>query len=239
MHDTWKYIYKVGLWDLTLLAFYSRNILSSKSNFFSIAYPTLAKLCSTLESYAGSQRGFTRTNFFQKLRFWRWQHLFYLFLAKWMHSYLRPWWMVWFHMNYSSKFNHEFISYFISDLFRHCGSQRKRMARFPDGSHNETWLCSLYYQTIAFFLEEVSVVSWDLNTTDSKIDTTANFSDCLQLLAFRGKNKPTANDCQYERPEHYLEIMEEWSQRGSSTTKVKVPPKFVPCLFHLCMCLFY
>ena len=31
----------------------------------------------------------------------------------------------------------------------------KHLDRFPAGSHNETWACSDYYQTITYFLDEV------------------------------------------------------------------------------------
>lgn len=43
----------------------------------------------------------------------------------------------------------------MSELFRACGSENKRLARFPEGTHNETWLCPQYYQTVLYFLEEV------------------------------------------------------------------------------------
>ena len=31
----------------------------------------------------------------------------------------------------------------------------KRMARFDAGTHNETWMCNGYYETINRFIEEV------------------------------------------------------------------------------------
>lgn len=44
----------------------------------------------------------------------------------------------------------------MSELYRACGSERKHLAKFPGGTHNETWSCSHYYQTILYFLEEVA-----------------------------------------------------------------------------------
>jgi len=43
----------------------------------------------------------------------------------------------------------------MTDLYTTCGAPVKRLARFPAGSHNETWACSDYYQTITYFLDEV------------------------------------------------------------------------------------
>ena len=43
----------------------------------------------------------------------------------------------------------------MAELFAACGSEHKRMAKFPAGTHNETWACSQYYATIRYFLEEV------------------------------------------------------------------------------------
>ena len=47
------------------------------------------------------------------------------------------------------------------ELYRACGSEKKRLARFPGGTHNETWLCPQYYHTIAYFLEEVRISCQD------------------------------------------------------------------------------
>jgi len=43
----------------------------------------------------------------------------------------------------------------MTELYTACGSPVKRLARFPGGSHNETWGCKDYYQTINYFLDEV------------------------------------------------------------------------------------
>jgi len=43
----------------------------------------------------------------------------------------------------------------MNDLYTTCGSPIKRLARFPSGSHNETWTAPDYYQTINYFLDEV------------------------------------------------------------------------------------
>ncbi|XP_023334317.1 protein ABHD13 [Eurytemora carolleeae] len=42
----------------------------------------------------------------------------------------------------------------MTSLYSGCGAPIKRLARFPDGNHNETWSCSQYYQTINYFLDE-------------------------------------------------------------------------------------
>lgn len=52
------------------------------------------------------------------------------------------------------------VSHLFLELFRACGAEKKRLARFPDGTHNETWLCPQYYHTIAYFLEEVRSIQW-------------------------------------------------------------------------------
>ena len=43
----------------------------------------------------------------------------------------------------------------MNDLYVSCGAPVKRLARFPGGSHNETWTIQNYYQTINYFLDEV------------------------------------------------------------------------------------
>jgi len=43
----------------------------------------------------------------------------------------------------------------MNDLYTACGAPVKRLARFPSGTHNETWTCVDYYQTINYFLDEV------------------------------------------------------------------------------------
>jgi len=43
----------------------------------------------------------------------------------------------------------------MNDLYTTCGAPVKRLARFPAGSHNETWTSPDYYQTINYFLDEV------------------------------------------------------------------------------------
>ncbi|CAB4061395.1 ABHD13 [Lepeophtheirus salmonis] len=42
----------------------------------------------------------------------------------------------------------------MKELFEACGSTVKRLAKFPNGTHNETWTCPQYYQTISYFFEE-------------------------------------------------------------------------------------
>eukprot|EP00095_Tigriopus_kingsejongensis_P006540 maker-scaffold515_size150689-snap-gene-0.32 protein:Tk06540 transcript:maker-scaffold515_size150689-snap-gene-0.32-mRNA-1 annotation:"abhydrolase domain-containing protein 13" len=43
----------------------------------------------------------------------------------------------------------------MNELFNSCGSETKRLARFPNGNHNETWTCQQYYPAIRYFLNEV------------------------------------------------------------------------------------
>jgi len=43
----------------------------------------------------------------------------------------------------------------MTELFNTCGSDTKLLAKFPGGSHNETWNCRHYLNTIQYFLEEV------------------------------------------------------------------------------------
>eukprot|EP00096_Caligus_rogercresseyi_P001896 TRINITY_DN1332_c0_g1_i1.p1 TRINITY_DN1332_c0_g1~~TRINITY_DN1332_c0_g1_i1.p1 ORF type:complete len:413 (+),score=113.55 TRINITY_DN1332_c0_g1_i1:148-1386(+) len=42
----------------------------------------------------------------------------------------------------------------MKELYEACGSSLKRLAKFPDGTHNETWTCPDYYKTITYFFEE-------------------------------------------------------------------------------------
>ena len=44
-----------------------------------------------------------------------------------------------------------------TELYNATSSETKQLARFPGGSHNETWMCSHYYQTIEYFLDEVNM----------------------------------------------------------------------------------
>jgi len=43
----------------------------------------------------------------------------------------------------------------MTELYTACGAPVKRLARFPGGTHNETWAARDYYQTINYFLDEV------------------------------------------------------------------------------------
>ena len=43
----------------------------------------------------------------------------------------------------------------MSELYNSTASEGKQLAKFPGGSHNETWMCNHYYQTVEYFLEEV------------------------------------------------------------------------------------
>jgi len=43
----------------------------------------------------------------------------------------------------------------MNDLYISCGAPVKKLARFPGGTHNETWTIPNYYQTINYFLDEV------------------------------------------------------------------------------------
>eukprot|EP00088_Acartia_fossae_P012153 TRINITY_DN1624_c0_g1_i1.p1 TRINITY_DN1624_c0_g1~~TRINITY_DN1624_c0_g1_i1.p1 ORF type:complete len:389 (-),score=59.86 TRINITY_DN1624_c0_g1_i1:932-2098(-) len=43
----------------------------------------------------------------------------------------------------------------MTNLYSGCGAPVKRLARFPSGTHNETWTCSEYFQTLNYFLDEV------------------------------------------------------------------------------------
>ncbi len=44
----------------------------------------------------------------------------------------------------------------MTDLFNSCGSEVKRLARFSNGTHNETWACQQYYPTLKYFVQEVN-----------------------------------------------------------------------------------
>ena len=48
----------------------------------------------------------------------------------------------------------------MTELFLSTSSEVKRLARFPGGSHNETWACNFYYPTIEYFLEEVCIAGF-------------------------------------------------------------------------------
>jgi len=43
----------------------------------------------------------------------------------------------------------------MTDLFNSCGSETKLLAKFPGGTHNETWNCRHYMATIEYFFNEV------------------------------------------------------------------------------------
>ncbi|KAK2158646.1 hypothetical protein LSH36_166g04064 [Paralvinella palmiformis] len=60
------------------------------------------------------------------------------------------------------------------DLFQHSGSMLKRLAKFPNGSHNETWQCQGYYETINRFLQEVEEMKRSNITPDSAVTYTVD-----------------------------------------------------------------
>jgi len=43
----------------------------------------------------------------------------------------------------------------MTDLFNSCGAETKLLAKFPGGTHNETWNCRHYIPTIEYFFNEV------------------------------------------------------------------------------------
>ena len=43
----------------------------------------------------------------------------------------------------------------MTELYNATSSETKQLARFEGGTHNETWMCNLYYQTIEYFFDEV------------------------------------------------------------------------------------
>lgn len=43
----------------------------------------------------------------------------------------------------------------MTELFNACGSDSKHLAKFPGGTHNETWSCRHYIATISYFFEEI------------------------------------------------------------------------------------
>ena len=47
----------------------------------------------------------------------------------------------------------------MTELFNACGAEDKRLARFPEGTHDTTWMCPLYNQTVIYFLEEVNTIT--------------------------------------------------------------------------------
>lgn len=47
----------------------------------------------------------------------------------------------------------------MTDLYTTCGAPLKKLARFPLGTHNETWTSPDYYQTINYFLDEAVYLS--------------------------------------------------------------------------------
>ena len=47
----------------------------------------------------------------------------------------------------------------MTELFNATSSESKQLARFPGGSHNETWMCNHYYHTVEYFLDEVTFFS--------------------------------------------------------------------------------
>lgn len=60
----------------------------------------------------------------------------------------------------------------MTELFNSCGSERKRLARFPGGNHNETWTCQQYYQTLRYFLNEVvgiGVAHFDVHAGQTRV----------------------------------------------------------------------
>jgi len=43
----------------------------------------------------------------------------------------------------------------MTELFNACGSHSKHLAKFPGGTHNETWNCRHYIATISYFFDEI------------------------------------------------------------------------------------
>lgn len=77
----------------------------------------------------------------------------------------------------------------MSDLYNACGAEHKRMARFPNGSHNETWMCPMYYHTMQYFLEEVIHV-WRVDPR--AIGNIYLFSGCPSCRISKRSSLPTA-----------------------------------------------
>ena len=43
----------------------------------------------------------------------------------------------------------------MTELFEACGAETKRLARFPGGTHNETWMVNGYYEVVDYFFKHV------------------------------------------------------------------------------------
>ena len=65
----------------------------------------------------------------------------------------------------------------MTELFNATSSETKIMARFPGGSHNETWMSNHYYTTIEYFLDEV-IVKHIIEFLSSKVLNSKLFTDC-------------------------------------------------------------
>ena len=48
----------------------------------------------------------------------------------------------------------------MTDLYSACGAEFKSLARFPNGTHNETWTCPHYYHAMLYFMEEVILMRY-------------------------------------------------------------------------------
>ncbi|PVD31942.1 hypothetical protein C0Q70_07368 [Pomacea canaliculata] len=45
----------------------------------------------------------------------------------------------------------------MQTLYSSSGSEKKRIETFPDGTHNETWMCPGYYEAIYSFMDQVNM----------------------------------------------------------------------------------
>ncbi|CAH1774381.1 unnamed protein product [Owenia fusiformis] len=65
--------------------------------------------------------------------------------------------------------------YMMQDLFEHCHSLVKQMARFEAGTHNETWQCEGYYKSIHTFLNQVCSHSGTKDALRTNIEPTGTY----------------------------------------------------------------
>lgn len=70
-----------------------------------------------------------------------------------------------------SGLNDELIpSSMMSQLYNLSGSKMKNLKAFPDGTHNETWLCPGYFEEFSKFIKEVLEKQTERKKRNSKID---------------------------------------------------------------------
>ena len=81
----------------------------------------------------------------------------------------------------------------MTDLYNACGAEYKSLARFPNGTHNETWTCPHYYHAMLYFMEEVRLNYFMQHLRNARTKSTFPLKGCQSHIASKRRPHSTTS----------------------------------------------